>query len=285
MNNHCNRIASDYLMWYDVTNFITGKNPVAEVKVDQPEGYQGTFDGRIKLVTLVVAYDDGDGDEVHYWVNQGHDVHSYYVEEIGETYIGETVFGTDGLPEDDERIPGAEFSAIYMASNVGEFTFNTEPLDTNPPQGSYSGYQTWDVSDLMEPGAASTFTYTRDLSVSGSGGGFLGAFFKIPLALLSVRYPEEEVGSIRVTSVPAGAAIYLDDEPTQWTTNTTIPGIPAGDHSVRVELDRYRVPDDRWVTVTKGANATVHFDLEPITGSIEVTSKPAGAWVTPTGRT
>ena len=31
--------------------------------------------------------------------------------------------------------------------------------------------------------------------------------------------------------------------------------------------------------MTKGANATVHFDLEPITGSIEVTSEPAGAWV------
>ena len=280
VNDHCNRVTSDYVMWYDVTNRITARNPVAEVKVDQPEGYKGTLDGRIKLVTLVVAYDDGDDDEVYYWVNQGHDVHSYYVEEyLGETFIGETVFATDGLPEDDERIPGAEFSAIYMASNVGEFTFNTEPLDANDPQGAYSGYQIWDVSDLMEPGTTSTFTYTRDLGVAGSGGNFLGAFFKIPLALLSVRYPEEEVGSIRVTSMPAGATIFLDDEPTQWTTNTTIPGISAGDHSIRVEMDRYRVPDDRWVTVTKGANTTAHFTLEPITGSIEVTSEPSGAWV------
>ncbi|WP_342770693.1 MULTISPECIES: DUF3344 domain-containing protein [unclassified Methanoculleus] len=279
VNDHCNRITSDYLMWYDVTGRITARNPVAEVKVDQPEGYKGTFDGRIKLVTLVVAYDDGDGDEVYYWVNQGHDVHSYYVEDIGETYTGETTFDTEDLPEDDERVPAAEFSAIYMASNVGEFEFNTEPLDANDPQGPYSGYQTWDVSDLMEPGAASTFAYTRDLSVSGSGGAYLGAFFKIPLALLSVRYPEKEVGSINVTSAPAGAAIFLDDEPTQWTANTTIPGIPAGDHAVRVELDRYRVPEDQWVTVTKGSNATAHFDLEPITGSIEVTSEPAGAWI------
>lgn len=280
VNDHCNRVTSDYLMWYDVTSLITGRNPVAEVLVDQPEGYQGTFDGRIKLITLVVAYDDGDGDEVYYWVNQGHDVHSYYVEEyLGETYTGETTFDTEDLPEDDERIPAAEFSAFYIASQVGEFEFNTEPLDSNDPQGAYSGYQIWDVTDLMEPGAASTFTYTRDLSVSGSGGGFLGAFFKIPLALLSVRYPEEEVGSVQVTSVPAGAAIFLDDEPTQWTTNTTIPGIPAGDHSIRVEMERYRIPDDRWVTVTKGANTTVHFSLEPITGSIEVTSEPAGAWV------
>ncbi len=276
VNDHCNRVTSDYVMWYDVTNRITARNPVAEVMVDQPEGYKGTLDGRIKLVTLVVAYDDGDDDEVYYWVNQGHDVHSYYVEDIGETYIGETTFGTEDLPEDDERIPAAEFSAIYLASNVGEFEFNAEPLDANPPQGAYSGYQIWDVSDLLEPGTTSTFTYTRDLGVAGSGGNFLGAFFKIPLALLSVR---EEVGSIQVTSTPAGATVFLDDEATRWTTNTTIPGISAGDHSVRVELDRYRVPDDRWVTVTEGANTTVHFTLEPITGSIEVTSDPPGAWV------
>jgi hypothetical protein len=280
VNDHCNRVTSDYWMWYDVTNLITGSNPVAEVKTEQPEGYTGTFDGRIKLVTLVVAYDDGDGDEVYYWVNQGHDVHSYYTEEdLGATYMGETLFSTEDLPEDDEREFAAEFSAIYIASQVGEFSFNTEPLDANEPQGAYSGYQTWDVSDLLEPGTTSTLTYTRDLSVTGSGGGFLGAFFKIPLALLSVRYPEEEVGSIQVTSAPAGAAVFLDDEVTQWTTNTTIPGVSAGDHSVRVELDRYRIPDDRWVTVTRGANATVHFDLEPITGSIEVTSEPPGAWV------
>ena len=280
VNNHCNRVTSDYLMWYDVTKRITGKNLVAEVKVDQPEGYTGTLDGRIKLVTLVVAYDDGDGDEVYYWVNQGHDVHSYYVEEyVGETFIGETTFDTEDLPEDDERIPSAEFSAIYMASQVGEFTFNTELLDANDPQGAHSGYQTWDVSDLMEPGTTSTFTYTRDLGIAGSDENFQGAFFKIPLTLLSVHYPEEEVGSIKVTSVPAGAAIFLDDEPTQWTTNTTIPGVSAGDHSVRVEMDCYCMSDDLWVTVTKGANTTAHFDLEPITGGIEVTSEPSGAWV------
>ena len=280
VNNHCNRVTSDYLMWYDVTNLITGRNPSAEVVVDQPEGYKGTFDGRIKLVTLIVAYDDGDDDEVYYWVNQGHDVHSYYVEEsIGETFTGETTFATYDLTEDDdERIPAAEFSAIYMASQAGEFTFNTELLDANPPQGAYSGYQTWDVSDLLEPETASTFTYTRDLSVSGGGGEHQG-FFKIPLALLSIRYPEKEVGSIRVTSAPTGAAIFLDDEAIGRTTNTTITGISAGDHSVRVELERYRTPDDQWVAVSKGTNATVHFTLKPITGSISVTSEPPGAWI------
>ena len=40
VNDHCNRVTSDYVMWYDVTNRITARNPVAEVKVDQPEGYK-----------------------------------------------------------------------------------------------------------------------------------------------------------------------------------------------------------------------------------------------------
>ncbi len=279
VNDHCNRVTSDYLMWYDVTDRITGRNPVAEVLTEQPEGYMGTQDGRIKLVTLVVAYDDGDGDEVYYWVNQGHDVHSYYVEEyLGETYAGETFFATDEVPEYEDREFAAELSAIYLASNVGEFTFNTEPLDADPPQGAYSGYQTWDVTGLVEPGTESALVYTRDLSVVGSSG-YIGAFFKIPLAVLSVKYPEQETGTLRVTSVPAGASIYLDGEPTQRTTNATISGIVAGDHTLHVELDRYRIPDDRSVAVQKGTNATVNFNLEPITGSIAVASEPAGAWI------
>jgi len=280
VNDHCNRVTSDYLMWYDVTGAIQDGTVTAHVKTEQPEGFSGTFDGRIKIVTLVVAYDDGDGDEVYYWVNQGHDVHSYYVEEVlGETYEGETSFSTSNLPEEDEREYSSDFSVVYMASNVGEFTFNSVSLEANDPQGAYSGYQTWDVTDAITPGGDSALIYTRDLSATGSGGNFLGAFFKIPLAMLSVKYPEQEVGSLKVTSSPAGAEIYLDDELLPQVTNATLSGVVAGDHTVRVELARYHVPDDRYVTVKKGTNTTVHFALQPITGSIEVTSEPSGAWV------
>ncbi|QYZ79958.1 DUF3344 domain-containing protein [Methanofollis formosanus] len=281
VNEHCNRVTSDYLMWYDVTDAIKKREVVAKVKVDQPEGYTGTFDGRIKIVTLVVAYDDGDSDEVYYWVNQGHDVHSYYVEDyLGETYEGETTFATGDLPEDDEREYVAELSLVHMASKVGEFTFNSESIEAPEPQGAYSGYHTEDVTDLVLPWSDSLFTYTRDLSVSGSGGGYLGAYFKIPLAVLSVRYPGKEVGNLEVTSSPAGAVVYLDDEETQWVTNTTISGVEAGEHAVRVELDeRYHASEDQWIEVRKGENTTVHFDLEARTGSIEVTSEPSGAWI------
>lgn len=276
VNDHCNRVTSDYLMWYDVTDYITKGTVTAHVETDL---LPNTFDGRIKIITLIVAYDDGDNDEVYYWVNQGHDVHSYYVEQVGESYEGETTFSTSDLDEDDEREYASDLSVVYLASKVGTFTFNDEALDTNEPQGAYSGYQTWDVTDLIQPGVDSTLIYTRDLSVEGSSTGYLGAFFKIPLAVLTVKYPEEEVGGLTVTSSPAGAEIYLDDEDTQKTTNATINGITAGDHTVRVELNKYHVPDDEYVKITKGTNKTVHFALQPITGSIEVTSDPAGAWV------
>ncbi|HII75558.1 MAG TPA: DUF3344 domain-containing protein, partial [Methanolinea sp.] len=69
VNDHCNRVTSDYLMWYDVTADITSQQPVAHVVTAAEDG---SFDGRIKLITLVVAYNDGDSDQISYWVNQGH---------------------------------------------------------------------------------------------------------------------------------------------------------------------------------------------------------------------
>ena len=33
------------------------------------EGYK--FDGRIKLIALIFAYDDGDNDKITYWLNVG----------------------------------------------------------------------------------------------------------------------------------------------------------------------------------------------------------------------
>jgi len=36
-----------------------------------------TIDGRIKLITLVIAYNDGDTDTIRYWVNQGQDAVTY----------------------------------------------------------------------------------------------------------------------------------------------------------------------------------------------------------------
>ncbi|MDT8356983.1 MAG: PEGA domain-containing protein [Methanomicrobiaceae archaeon] len=104
---------------------------------------------------------------------------------------------------------------------------------------------------------------------------------------LSVKYvseitifsDDEPIGSIEVTSSPAGASILLDGLETGEYTNSTLTDVPAGEHSVQVSLEGYAAVEDEWVTVSHGETVEVHFTLVPLTGSIEVTSDPAGGRV------
>lgn len=172
VNDHCNRMTSDYLMWYDVTSSITGINPAVRA-VTSP--VSTNFDGRIKLATLIVAYNDGDSDQITYWVNQGHDVDSYFSDDYyGEDYIGSSQFS---------GIPGGISSAIltvnHLASTDGIYTFAGTGIPTDPSggnvQGSYSGYNTWDVTSLIS-GSSAALTYDR-----------AAEFYKISLATLAVQ--------------------------------------------------------------------------------------------------
>ena len=65
------KVMSDYEAVYDVTSLITTATPSVTVTNTPLAGY--TFDGRIKGITLVVAYNDGDSDQVKYIVNHGND--------------------------------------------------------------------------------------------------------------------------------------------------------------------------------------------------------------------
>ena len=65
LNDHINRVYSDYYLSYDVLPYIT--NGVVKVKVQTAPSGSGV-DGRIKFLALIVAYNDGDGDRISYWV-------------------------------------------------------------------------------------------------------------------------------------------------------------------------------------------------------------------------
>ncbi|WP_281085414.1 PKD domain-containing protein, partial [Methanosarcina acetivorans] len=161
VNDHVNRVTSDYFMWYDLTDDITGN----EVNI---KATGGGDDGRIKHVTLVVAYDDGDKDEIHYWVNQGHDTANY------DSYIGSTEFGTSALSDDPNAV---NLSSIYCASVDGVYTFDGESLASGGPaiSGGYFGYNDWGVTEYFNSGQDSTLTYAN------TGGGY----YKIQVALLT----------------------------------------------------------------------------------------------------
>ncbi|MDK2974206.1 MAG: hypothetical protein PWP08_577, partial [Methanofollis sp.] len=193
VNDHMNRVTSDYLMWYDVTDLIQGQTVGVNVNTT------GSYDGRVKSITLVVAYNDPDSTtETRYWVNQGHDVCSYYFEDYyGEVAVGTTAFNTAGL----SSISSATLTSAYMASNNGLYGFPTAEQNfdagsktgaftnlnmnrTPDVQGPYSGVISWNVTDSIDGSGDATLGYARDLSGTGTA-----AFFKIPLAFLVVKSP------------------------------------------------------------------------------------------------
>jgi len=172
VNDHMNRVTSDYVMWYDVTDNVTPGINTASVHTQSltapysPPGV--TFDGRIKLITLIVAYNDSSGSTIHYWVNKGHDMDSYR----GEDYIGSTNFAASL----SGQVQDASLTVVHMASSDGSYTFNGNNLLSGTPQGSYSGSNTWDVTSSFDPGVTNTLTYDR-----------VDAFYKIPLGILTVQ--------------------------------------------------------------------------------------------------
>ncbi|WP_220681294.1 DUF3344 domain-containing protein [Methanofollis formosanus] len=264
VNDHCTRVTSDYLAWYDVASCIRGDDLKVKVSTEKTDA---KFDGRIKCVALVAAYDDGDGDTVHYWINQGHDTDSYMADENGKPYVGETEFGTGALEAEGDE---AALSVLYLASENGIYRFGGETLDGESRPRDYFGSERWDVVDLLQPGRDAALTYDRKDSET---------FYKIFLSALTVRYAERDAGSIAVNSVPAGAVVYIDDEEQEEETNTTVSGLEIGTHTVRVKMEGYPAPEEREVEVEKGTTATVTFVLERPSGSISVSSEPTGAAV------
>jgi PKD repeat protein len=92
-----------------------------------------------------------------------------------------------------------------------------------------------------------------------------------------------ETGSIKVTSDPTGAGIWIDGVDTVQTTEATIGDLAPGDHTVKVTLAGYQ-DDEQTVAVIAGATVNADFILTaipPETGSILVTSDPLGAeiWI------
>ncbi|MGB9844898.1 MAG: DUF3344 domain-containing protein, partial [Methanothermobacter tenebrarum] len=171
INDHTMRVTSDYLLWYDVTD-KTNKGTDNTVNVCTT----GSYDGRIKLITLVVAYNlPGSTTGTRYWINLGHDVSSYNDEGYtGETYFTGTAPGT---------IKDVTLMIVHAASQDGIYTYNdqTLPNGTYQRRGTYSGYEIWNVTDLYN-NQTNKFTYHKS---PGTG---LSGYYKIILAIQKVTY-------------------------------------------------------------------------------------------------
>ena len=164
LNDHCNRVYSDYQVWYDVKNLITSNNPSIYVKTESIGG--DGYDGRIKLLALVAAYNDGDDDVVHYRVLNGQD----WINTGSST----STFNTASF---NGQISSATLNTVALTSTDGTYTFNGNAKTGNLTEtGSYYKEHTWDVTSNITPGANSSLIYAN-----------AGSSFKINLATLTIR--------------------------------------------------------------------------------------------------
>lgn len=196
INDHCNRVTSDYFMWYDVTSLVQQNNIV---NVDTT----GSYDGRIKLITLIIAYNDGDSDNISYWVNQGHDTDTY---NYAGDYIGSTIFKSN-IPT-GSTINNTTLKVIHISSVDGSYTFNNNIIPNSKPQGSFSGSNTWDVTNYFTSYGINTLTYDR-----------LGSYYKILLSLLTVKYIEP-----------------VNTQPDLFVSNLNTPNIPVINQNYELEV-------------------------------------------------
>lgn len=110
----------------------------------------------------------------------------------------------------------------------------------------------------------------RDLAVSA------GDVQTLPVVLKGLP------GTMRVTSVPEGARIYVDDR-YEGKAPLSLAGLQPGEYAVRAELDGHGT-QTRTVTLENGASASEEFRLSNVMGVIEVVTSPVGAQVTVDGR-
>jgi hypothetical protein len=190
-----------------------------------------------------------------YWVNQGHDADTYYVEEnLGENYVGTSTFQST-IPT-AATLTNATLKVIHLASQDGRYTFNGNNMANNKPQGSYSGSDTWNVMNYFTNYGTNTLTYDRT-----------GQYYKIVLSLLTVKYTEPSDaradlfnGGVVVSQVVVANQTY--------TVNTTINNGGIGSaNSFQVKLydNNQEVASQNVNSLAAGSTMHLSFSWKPTT--------------------
>ncbi len=152
INNHTTKQYSDYQMVYDVLGDLKDLGPNSKIKIDVTSTpFEGkSFDGRIKMIGLFIAYNDGDSDSITYWLN------------VGMSWTQGTVSNLIYTKNYTGDIGEVNFEAIMLSSNNGAYKFNDNqlfiPEDTIVKD--YYIYNKWNVTDYFQIGDNNNFTYS-----------------------------------------------------------------------------------------------------------------------------
>ncbi|WP_405269643.1 DUF3344 domain-containing protein, partial [Methanobrevibacter sp.] len=180
VDNHANKQYSDYQIIYDISDELTDLNAGDSFKVNVANSqYPGKqFDGKIKEITLLFTYDDGDNDNLTYWCHAGQLWGS------GETTFTINTRGYNG------KTDNVSFRTIDLSSSAGTISINNNQITPASTGGNYYHFNTFEnISSVFNKGSNTVYK-----AVPG------GASYKTSVALL-VASEKEPLPDVAVDSV------------------------------------------------------------------------------------
>ena len=170
INDHVTKSNLDYMIHYDITSHLSGLNGSSlKIKVDtnQIKG-NATNNGYIKLIGLVLAYDDGDDDKINYWINDN---------QLWTNSNTTLTFDTTSLTDVCEMY----LTNIGISSSDATYKLNDEFLtDADHKSGWYYQYNKWDVTSYFNS------TKKTELLAIGTSGSY-GINYKNSLSVLTAK--------------------------------------------------------------------------------------------------
>lgn len=157
VNDHITKSVSDYQIHYDVTGMFKNlrASSYVTIHVDTFKHQNKSFDGRIKSIALILAYDDGDDDVINYWIDS---TQRWTQDTVTDT------FNTDFITNDN--FLEASLINIALSSNEGLYKVNDNVLaQSEHVTGNYYQYNKWDVSNCINFGENTTFSSKASSSI------------------------------------------------------------------------------------------------------------------------
>jgi len=242
-----------YWIYYDVTDNTTS-GPVDAVVTTS-----GEIDGRVYGVVLVAVYEESDGEEVKYWINEGN------VNLHGEGWSGEYTPNDEARADfagtvDVDKFAMARLTVVYLTGTpeLNDYLyFNDEKL--------CDGDNCDDIANSKKSFDLKTFDVTEQLEKEANKAKFeVGDedYLHPVLAVLSLHTEEEGDSDLTVSSVKV-PILYAGSTNTISTTIENIGDDPAYGFQAALYVDSEIVSTASISSLVVDKNKTVDFTWKP----------------------
>ena len=224
VNDHVTKVYLNYMIHYDIKDLVSGLNGTKlTINVDSFEMANKSFDGKIKLIGLVLAYnDDSDDETISYWIN---DNQLWTKTDVNLTFNTE---GKSGI---------TTLTNVILSSSDGSFKLNDEFLGDARKHitgKSTFQYNEWDVTDLMNK--------TRNTTLNVAN---VGASLRNSLSILTINDVQSSISAATEYANTAFAG-------TNNTLTVTVSASKSGKYVVKLLADGVIV-DETEVTLADAA--------------------------------